>query len=774
MINEPTLTRRSFVKIGGGLVVTLAALPDAFTPNGADADAAVLDATRLNSWLEIKADGRVIARTGRAEMGVGMAAYFRQTVAEELNLRPESIDLVMGDTDRTPDGGWSASFLEGAANLRKVSAYTYQALLGLAATRIGVPQTALSVVNGVVSADTPSGRKSISYAELLKGQQFELTIPVAGGLAAMNDKGTGINNIMGVTVTGNPPMKSVSKYTVVGTSFASPSVEEKVTGKTQWAGDMRLPGMLHARMVRPATLGSTLLKVGALDKAKFPTAEVVTKGNLVAVVSPDEWEAMSASRAVAASTTWSEWAGLPGHSNLGEVMKANRVQGGKRGDQAKTADALKNAAKVVSATYEQPYVKHAPIGPYISVADVKADGTTTVWTHTAQSQGMRAHLAHMLGSTTDKVTVRWLEGAGQYGRTSMGGDGAEADAVVLSQLLGKPVRVQWTLQEDLAWSTASSAWISDLKAGLDAHGKLTALESDFIMAPGIDYRMVGAMLAGRPDVPAPAVGGGPAQFGFGAVTQPYVIPNEFHQGAGARVELMKPPSGVGLRGNIMRTPGQRQHVCALESILNEAAVAAGADPAQFRIDHTTDQRLIDIIRKTVAEAGWAPRPSPNPAARRTGDAPVKGRGFAAMYRFGAYWAGAAEVEVVPSTGAVRVTKFTIGVDPGKVINPRHLKSNCEGGVVMGMGEVLMEQLTFDQGKVTSIDWTKYRIPTMKDLPEIKVVTISRDDVGFGGVGEAANSLPQPAILAAVFDATGVQPRRTPLTPDYVKSLLLKA
>lgn len=767
---EPTLTRRGFVQIGGSLAVTLAVLPETFTSRGAGAEAASLDATTLNAWLELTSNGRITARTGRAEMGVGMAAYYRQTIAEELNVRPESIDLVMGDTDRTPDGGWSASFLEGAQNLRKVSAYTYQALLGLAAERLGTPAAQLTVEQGVVRG----GGKSVSYVDLLKGQRLELTIPVAGGLAVVNDKGNGINNIMGITVTGNPPMKPVSAYTVVGTSFASPSVEEKVTGKTQWVGDVRLPGMLHARMVRPATLGSTLVKAGTFDKAKFPTAEVVTKGNLVAVVSPDEWEAVSASRAVAASTTWSEWAGLPGHSNLGEVIKTNRVQGGKRGDQARTAEALKSSVKVVSATYEQPYVKHAPIGPYISVADVKADGTAMVWTHTAQSQGLRAHLAHMLGVKTDKVTVRWLEGAGQYGRTSLGGDAADADAVVLSQLLGKPVRVQWTLQEDFAWSTASSAWVSDLKAGLDAKGKLTALESDFIMAPGMDYRMVGAMLAGLPELPAPPISGGPAQFGFGAVTQPYVIPNEFHQGAGARVELMKPDSGVGLRGNIMRTPGQRQHVCALESILNEAAAAAGADPAQFRIDHTKDQRLIDIIRKTTAEAGWTPRPSPNPAARRTGDTPVTGRGFAAMYRFGAYWAGIAEVEVVPSTGVVRVTRFVVGVDPGKVINPRHLKGNCEGGVVMGLGEVLMEQLTFDQGKITSTDWTKYKIPTMKDLPRIQVVTISREDAGFGGVGEAANSLPQPAVLAAVFDATGVQPRRTPLTPDYVRSLLQKA
>lgn len=221
----------------------------------------------------------------------------------------------------------------------------------------------------------------------------------------------------------------------------------------------------------------------------------------------------------------------------------------------------------------------------------------------------------------------------------------------------------------------------------------------------------------------------------------------------------------------MRTPMQRQHVFALESLLNEAAAAAGADPIRFRLEHTKDQRLIDIIKKTAEAAGWEPRPSPNPNARRTGSTPVKGRGMAVMYRLGAYWAGIAEVEVTPSTGAVKVARFTLGVDPGKIVNPRHLKLIAEGGVVMGLSEALKEELTFDREKVTSTNWSRYRILTMAETPEIQVVTISRDDQGFGGGGEAANSLPQPALVAAVFDATGVQPRRTPLTPAYVQRLL---
>ena len=206
MISEPTLTRRSFVKIGGGLVVTIAVLPDAFTPHGTSAEAATLDATKLNSWLEIRSDGRIVARTGRTEMGVGMAAYYRQTVAEELYVRAETVDLMMGDTDRTPDGGFSAGFLEyGGQNLRKAAAYTYQALLDLAATKLGVDKGQLAVKNGVVSG----GGKSISYGELVAGQQLKLTIPVTGDLTSM----------FGLTVTGEPPMKPMSEYTIIGQSF---------------------------------------------------------------------------------------------------------------------------------------------------------------------------------------------------------------------------------------------------------------------------------------------------------------------------------------------------------------------------------------------------------------------------------------------------------------------------------------------------------------------------------------------------------------------------
>lgn len=755
-----TITRRGFVKIGGALFVSLY-IPGTFAAKAAESPTS-LDPTLLASWLEIRSDNTIVMRTGRTETGTGMSAYYAQAIAEELDVRPETISLILGDTDRTPDGGFSAGFLTGMSNVRKVAAYTHQALMGLAATQLGVPVSGLSVTDGIVSG----GGKNISYGKLVEGQHLDLKIPVEGTQATPDPSGwVGMTSLDGFTVTGDPPMKPVREFKVMGTSYPVPSITDKVTGKTQWSSDVTLPGMLHARMLRPATLGSTLVSIGEVDKKQFPTAEVVQKGNLVAVASPNEWEAISAARAVAAGTKWTDWAGLPGSENLTKALREYNwgAPAESKGKANEVKAALASAGKTISATYEQPYVRHAPIGPFVAVADVRSDGSATVWTHSAQSQGLRARIAFLLGVPVEKVVVRWLEHAGQYGRTTLGGDGAEGDAVILSRLTGKPVRVQWTMQEDMAWSTVSPGWVSDVKAAFDANGHLTALHSAFYSPHMFDPRPLGALLAGMPC----------------ATSKPgNWIATEWHYEKIQRLEevygmpnLAAESASGGLRGNIMRTPGQRQQNFALEGLINEAAAAAKADPVQFRIDHTTDQRLIDILNATAKAAGWETRPSPHRGARKTGSATVTGRGVCIMVRSNAYWVGIAEVAVTPATGTVQVTKFTIGAECGKVINPRQLDRCMKSGVAMGLSEALKEEVTFDKEKVTSTNWSRYKILTMEETPEIKVVQISRDDKGFGGGSEAANAIVPPAVAAAIFDATGVQPRRIPLTPAYVTTLL---
>jgi nicotinate dehydrogenase subunit B len=722
----------------------------------------------MASWIEIRSDGTILVRTGRTEIGTGASGFYSQVVAEELNVRPESITLIMGDTDRTPDGGYSAGFLTGAANLRKVSAYTCQGLLGLAATQLGLPVASLSVTDGVVSG----GGKSVSYGELIQGQQLELEIPVTGKSARVAPAGA--NSIAGLdwegmdglVVVGDPPTRAARDYKVIGKSFPMPVIPDKVTGKTQWSCDVMLPGMLHARMVRPATIGSTLISTPELDKKLFPRAEVITKGNLVAVVSPDEWEAIRAAQAVATKTKWTAWSGLPGSEHVAATLRQHNwgEPDQSRGNSADVKAALAGAAQTLDISYEQGYLKHAPIGPYVAVADVSSDGTVTVWSHSAHAQALRARMANMLGTNVGKVVVRCLEHAGQFGRTTFGGDGAEADAVILSKLTGKPVRVQWTLQDDLAWSATSPAWVSDIKAGLDAQGNLTAVHSSFYSPHMLDARPLGAILAGMP-------AGTTKPGGFLATEWPYDRIKTRLEQVYARTNIGAESPYGGLRGLIMRTPGQRQQNFVLESLINEAAAATKADAIQFRLQHTTNERVVAILNAVAQAATWQERPSPSANAGRRGSDPLTGRGVCIMVRAGSYWAAVAELTVTQATGAIQVTKFTIGVDCGTVINPRQLDRCVKGGVVMGLSEALKEQVTFDSGRVTSTDWGRYKILTMAEMPEIKVIQISRDDKGFGGGGEAPNALVPPAVAAAFFDATGVPPRRLPLTPAYVTSLL---
>lgn len=496
-----TLTRRQLVKTGGALLVGFglvgaksSGLQAAVSKNALPKN--TLDPSLPDSWIEIHPDDTILIRTGKSDFGQSTAfTAYRQIVAEELSASFEAITTVVsGDTDRTPDGSGAFDFLgRGTPNIRKAAAYTYQALLDLASRRLGVPKSELVVKDGVVSG----GGKSMSYGALVKGQQLKLTIPVTGDVTSM----------MGLTVSGSPPLKPVSEYKVIGKSFKNSVTESKVTAREQWATDVRLPGMLHARMVHPKTLGSTLVSVGELDKKRFPSAQVVVKGNLIGVVAATEWEAIRAARQVSAATKWTEWKGLPGDANLFDHLrkadwKTTKVT---KSDKSKGdgAPAFTQASKKLAATYQMPFMKHAPIGPTMALADVKADGTVWVYTHNQNPQALRVELAQMLGTTVDHIIVRSYAGPGHYGRSNGGNAGAEDEAVILSKAVGKPVRVQWMRDEDFQWSTQSPAALSDVEIGLDAKGKMVAYRVDHYMPAMQDDRPVGAVLAGLPTMAAP-------------------------------------------------------------------------------------------------------------------------------------------------------------------------------------------------------------------------------------------------------------------------------
>jgi CO/xanthine dehydrogenase Mo-binding subunit len=766
-----TLTRRQLVKAGGALFVGFgiagAAVPKK-TVKGKSAKNS-LDPTLPNSWIEIHPDNTILIRTGKSDFGQGTTfTAYRQIVAEELNARFEDITtVVMGDTDRTPDGSGAFDFLgRGTPNIRKAAAYTYQALLELASQKLGVPKDRITAKDGVVSG----GGKSMSYGDLVKGQQLKLTIPVMGDLTS----------IIGLTVTGEPPMKPVSQYTIIGKPFKNSVIASKVTAREQWATDVRLPNMLHARMVHPKTLGSTLVSAGAVDKTKFPNAQVVVKGNLVGVVAPTEWEAIRAAQQVASATKWTDWKGLPGDANLFQHLRkadwtTTRVAKSdkSRGD---APSAMTKAAKKLSATYEFSFMKHAPIGPTMALADVQADGSVHIYTHNQNPQALRGEIAQMLGTTIDNVVVRTFAGPGHYGRSNGGNAGAEDEAVILSKALGKPVRVQWMRPDDFQWSTQSPAALADVEIGLDANGKIVAYQVDHYMPAGQDDRPVGAILAGLPTMAPPSEKGVFIASTANEIADPWVYDGVsvlMERGHGTfQVGQKESPLAVGLRDHSMRTPGQFQQNYPRELAISEAAALAGADAIQFRIDHATEERAIGVLKAVREASGWQTRPSPAGHAVATGDQPVRGRGVSLMFRSGTYWACVCEVSVTPATGVIKVEKSTIAVDPGIVVNPLQLKRQVEGGAVMGVSHALLEEAKFDESAITVRDWRSYPILKMADIPEIKVVLLHRPEVGaYGGGSEAANALAAPAIAAALHDATGKIARRLPLKADYVQTLL---
>jgi len=768
-----TLTRRQFVKTSGILAVGISVV--GASPLRGDTQKAPiaknsLDPSLAGSWLEIHPDNTVTIRTGKNDFGQGSVyTAYRQIVAEELSMPFDAITTVVtGSTDQTPDGGGSFGFLnDGTPNLRKVAAYTYQALLDLAATKLGVPKDKLTVSDGVVSG----GGKSISYGDLIKGQQLNLTIPVKGDLT----------NIMGLSVDGNPPMKPVSEYKVIGKSFPSSAIREKVSAKTVWATDVRLPGMLHGRVVHPRTLGSTLISAGKLDKAKYPNAQVVVKQNLVGVVAPTEWEAIQASQQVAAGTKWTDWKGLPGSAKLYECLRKESdwtstpvmKSGATKGD---TAAALASAARKLSATYQLSYMKHAPIGPTMAVGDVKTDGTVHVHTHNQNPQELRGELAKMFGTTIDKVVVHIYPGPGHYGRSNGGNAGAEDEAVILSQALGKPVRVQWMRADDIQWSTQSPASFSDVALAVDDHGKLVAYQVDHYMPAMQDDRPVGAVLAGLPTMPAPDVHGDFVTSTMNNISDEWLYAqaeNVIERGHGTfQVGQKASPLAVGLRDHSMRTPVQFQQNYPRELAISEAAALAGVDAIQFRIDNLKEERAIGVLKAVREASNWDTRTSPCRSAATTGKDAVRGRGVSLMLRDGTYWACVCHIAVTPETGVIKVEKCVLAVDPGVVINPAHLKRQVEGGAMMGISIALLEEVMIDEGGVTQDDWLSYPILTMADIPEMKVELIPNPKVGkFGGGSEAANALAAPAIAAAFHDATGKAIRRLPMKPAYVLAAL---
>ena len=736
----PILSRRNLLKTGGALIVGFAfdaALPRwtrAQTPAAGGNAGKPLDPSEIDSFLAIHPDGTVTVYSGKVDVGTGLRIAVAQMAAEELGIRAERITLVDGDTGVCPDQGGtggSTGLTRGGAEVRQAAATARQALLALGATRLNRPAGELTIVDGEVR-------------------------PLAGGA------GVGIGTLVGdrrfsLKVDSNAPLRESARYSVVGKPLPRPDVPDKCTGHHVYVHDFTLPGMLHARVIRPAAIGATLVSVDDSSVRGIPDVRIVRLENFLAVVARDEWAAVCAARALKA--TWTEWQGLPGSDGLERWTRAAALDRDQavvnRGD---APAALSGGAKRLSATYFWPFQSHASLGPSCAVADVRGDGSATIWSASQGTHGLRSNLSKVFGLSPDKVRVVFLDGSGSYGTN--GGDHVAADAVLLSKTLGQPVRVQWMRQDETGWDPKGPQQLLDVQAALDPNSRIVAWDTQMWLpaqTPG-SRALLAADAAGLPQDHGQ---------GAGLLTQNGDPP---YQADNVRV-LVHWVKDTPLQLSNLRAPGKVANVFAVESFTDELAAAAKVDPLAFRLGRLTDQRAIDVLNHAAQTFGWQSRPSPSPQARQ--GSMLVGRGLAYMRYKQAenYVAMAMEVAVDPATGRIDVRRVACAHDCGLIVNPDALKNQIEGCIVQTISRTLHEQVTFDRSRVTSVDWVSYPILRFPEAPQVDVVLIDRPDQPLLGAGEAATAPVAAALANAIFDAAGVRLRTVPFTPQRMKAAL---
>lgn len=748
-------SRRDLLKAGGALIVSFAFAgipPLAAIQSSSDpADAGKpLDPNEVDSFLAIHPDGSVTVYTGKVDVGTGMRIAVAQMAAEELGVAAERISIVDGDTGRCPNQGGtggSTGLTRGGTAVRQAAATARQALLALGAARLKRPVSDLTIERGIVKPVW--GGRGIGIGTLLvtpqrsQGREGGRPAPSAPrGLALKVDP--------------KAPLADPARYTVVGRSIARPDVPAKCTGRHVYVHDFSVPGMLHGRVIRPPAIGATLLSVDEASIRAIPDVRIVRIESFLAVLAKGEWAAVRAARELKA--TWSEWQGLPGHDKLEPYLREGRVERDQavvnKGD---TGAAMAGAARTLSASYFWPNQSHASLGPSCAVADVR-DDATTIWSSSQVSHGLRLNLSRVFGLPLETVRVVFLEGSGSYGTN--GADNAAADAVLLSKTVRQPVRVQWSRQDEHGWDPKGPQQLLDLRAGLDASGRIVAWHTEMW-------------------IPANRPGARPL-----LAAQAARIPQESGRNAAAVFENGDPSYDIEhvrvlahwlretpLAPSNLRAPGKVANVFAVEGFVDEIAAAIGADPLAFRLGRLTDPRAIEVVTRAASAFGWKTRSSPN---QQSGEGTrLIGQGLAYTHYKQAenYIAMAMEVAVDPATGSIAVRRVVCAHDGGLVVNPDALRNQIEGAIVQTLSRTLHEEVTFDASRVTSVDWTSYPILTFPEVPAIDVILIDRPDQPLRGGGEAATVPVAAALGNAIFDATGVRLRRAPFTAARVKLAL---
>jgi nicotinate dehydrogenase subunit B len=762
-------SRRNFLKQSGALIVGFSVFGVALGLDTAHAQIVqgvspgAPPPAQIDSWLAISADGSITAYTGKEELGQGIVTAQTQLVAEELCVPFERVNLIYCDTAFTPDQGYTSGSQSHPANfnhtnLAQACATAREALLHLASDRLGVPSDQLAAAYGVISLKNDPSKK-VSYGALFGGKRFNLAL----------DK--------------NAKRKPAAEWTVLGTPVKRPDIPALVTAQFEFVHNIRVPGMLHGRVVRPPSVGATVVSVDESSVKNLPgDVKVVVKKNFVGVAAQKPWQAIQAANQL--KVNWTPGAGLPKQSDFYDYLRNQKPTRDTLLVDSKDVDqSLSQTVNMVKATYHYPYQMHGSMGSSCAVADVQAD-KVTIWSATQGVWYIRTTAAMLLGVKPETVRVIFTRGSGCYGIN--GADAVSYDAALLSQAVGKPVRVQLTRKDEMAWENYGNAFVVDERAVLDAQGNIAAWDHEAWVpvlgnrpGPTKPGNVITGFLAGfepepfAPRSPSPD----PNRYNNNTNSVPsYVAGNVGgkSQGTGIvkseRVMLhnVVSPFWTGP----LRSPERIQNTFAHESFMDEIAAKANADPVDFRLRHLSNSRVGDVVKGAAKTANWDPRPSPRSGIRRGGIATGRGMACVAYEGENGYSAMVVEVEVDQSTGKINVKRISVCLDCGPISNPDGLKNQTEGGTIQGMSRALLEEVTWDGQKVTSFDWASYHtLPLGFAIPKIEITMINRPDEDATGAGELAITLVPAAIANAIFDATGARIREVPFTPDRVKAAL---
>ncbi|UVK49573.1 molybdopterin-dependent oxidoreductase (plasmid) [Mesorhizobium sp. AR07] len=696
-------------------------------------------------FLALDADGSVTAFNGHVDLGTGIRTALAQIVAEELDVPFERVRMVLGSTSAAPDQGAtiaSETIQVTAMPLRAAAATARAYLIKLAAPRLGISAEELIIEDGVVKPADREENLFVSFGDLIAGANTHLAIDP------------------------HAPLKPAAQYRIVGRPQPRADIPAKATGAFVYVHDVRLPGMLHGRVVRPPYAGfdsgghvaASLIAVDQASVADVPgLVAVVTIGDFVGVVAAREEHAIEAMQRL--KVQWRDAPVVPDLNAPEAALRNNRSTIRKLADRGDVERALGATAMPMERTYVWPYQMHGSIGPSCAVADWREDGLT-VWSGTQNPFPMRADLSKLLDLPEERIVVERLEAAGCYGRNCA--DDVTADAALLSRAVGRPVRVQLTREQEHAWEPKGAAQVIDVRGGLDGEGGPAAYDFETRypsnLAPTLPLILTGKVS------PVAEV----ALMGDRTAVPPYAFGN-------LRVTVHDMPTLA--RASWFRGVSAMPNSFAHESFIDELATAAQVDPIEYRLRYLTDPRAIDLVRAVAERANWKPHTAPGTLGRE-GDI-LCGRGFAyAVYVHGPFpgkaaaWAAwVADVAVNKVTGEIAVTKVICGQDTGAVINPDGVRHQIHGNVIQSTSRVLKEEVKFSSTAVASLEWGAYPIIGFPEVPDIDVLMIPRPDEPPLGAGESASVPSAAAIANAVFDATGVRFRELPLTPERVRAAL---